>query len=84
MYPGNWAECFTLRGFPGGIVVKNPPVIAGDTGEAGSIPGSGGNGNPLLFLHGESHGQRRLAGCSPWDHKELDMNERVTLPLLCP
>ena len=29
------------RGFPGGIVVKNPPASTRDTGEAGSIPGSG-------------------------------------------
>ena len=28
-------------GFPGGAVVKNPPVNAGDTRDAGSIPGSG-------------------------------------------
>ena len=28
-------------GFPGGIVVKNPPASTRDTGEAGSIPGSG-------------------------------------------
>ena len=28
-------------GFPGGTVVKNPPANAGDTREAGSIPGSG-------------------------------------------
>ena len=38
-------------GFPGGSVVKNPPVNAGD---AGLIPGSGrspgeGNGNPLQY-----------------------------------
>ena len=38
-------------GFPGGSVVKNPPVNAGDVG---SIPGSGrppgeGNGNPLQY-----------------------------------
>ena len=37
------------RGFPVGLVVKNPPANSGDTG---SIPGSGrspgeGNGNPL-------------------------------------
>ena len=25
-----------------------------------------------VFLPGESHGQRRLVGYSPWDHKELD------------
>ena len=28
-------------GFPGGTVVKNPSANAGDTREAGSIPGSG-------------------------------------------
>ena len=36
-------------GSPGGLVIKNPPASAGDTG---SIPGSGrspggGNGSPL-------------------------------------
>ena len=29
----------------------------------------------LVFLLGKSHGQRRLAGCSPWGHRELDMTE---------
>ena len=42
----------SLQGFPGGSVVKNPPINAGDAGVAGSIPGWGrsperGNGNPL-------------------------------------
>ena len=27
------------------------------------------------ILSGESHGQRSLAGYSPWGHKELDMTE---------
>ena len=42
---------FSLKvGFPGGLVVKNPPANAGDI--RGSIPGlgkspGGGNGNPL-------------------------------------
>ena len=27
------------------------------------------------FLPGESHGQRRLVGYSPWGHKESDMTE---------
>ena len=36
------------------LVVKNPPVYAGDIRDAGSIPGSGrspgeGNGNPLQY-----------------------------------
>ena len=43
--------CICIRGFPGGIVVKNLPANAGD---AGSIPGLGrslgeGNGNPLQY-----------------------------------
>ena len=28
------------------------------------------------FLPGKSHGQRNLAGYSPWGHKELDMTEQ--------
>ena len=41
-------------GFPGGSVVKNPPANVEDTGDVGSIPGSGrssgvGNGNPLQY-----------------------------------
>ena len=40
------------------------------------------NGYPLhspVFLPGQFHGQRRLAGYSPWDRKELDMTEQLTL-----
>ena len=40
-----------IQSFPGGAVIKNQPANAGDTGDAGSIPGSRslreGNGNPL-------------------------------------
>ena len=35
-----------------------------------------------VFLPGESQGQRNLAGCSPWDRKELDTAEQLTLPLV--
>ena len=64
----NWTTVF-----PGGSVTENPPANARD---AGLIPGSGrspgeGNGNPV-FLPGNSHGQRILAGYSPRDHKEPD------------
>ena len=31
-----------------------------------------------VFLPGESHGQRRLAGYSPWGHKESDTTEWLT------
>ena len=29
----------------------------------------------LVFLPGESHGQRSLMGYTPWSCRELDMNE---------
>ena len=32
-----------------------------------------------VFLPGKSHGQRSLAGYSPWGHKETDRTERLTL-----
>ena len=30
-----------------------------------------------VFFPGESHGQRSLAGYSPWGHKELEMIQRL-------
>ena len=32
-----------------------------------------------VLLPGEFHGQRSLAGCSTWGHKESDMTERLSL-----
>ena len=77
----NWRElaaaaaaAWPREGFPGGSVVKNLPVNAGDTG---SIPGSGrspgeGNVSPLQYSCLEkSHGQRSLVGYSPWSHKRV-------------
>ena len=32
-----------------------------------------------VFWPGEVHGQRSLAGCSPWGRKELDTTERLSL-----
>ena len=57
-------------------MVKNPPANAGDSGNAGPIPGpgrfpGGGNGNPLQYSCLEN-GQRILAGYSPWSLKESD------------
>ena len=41
----------------------------------GNPPGVG-NGNPLQYsCLKKFHGQRSLAGYSPWSHKELDMTE---------
>ena len=45
-----------VMGFPGGSVVKNPPVNAGDAGSPGlgRSPGEG-HGNPthVLYSHGK-------------------------------
>ena len=62
-------------GFPGGTVVKNPPVNAADVGsipELGRSPGVG-NGNPLQHsCLGNPMGRGAWADYSPWGHKELD------------
>ena len=55
-----------------------------NAGDLGSIPGSGkspegGHGNPLQYSCWEKpHGQRSLASCSPWGHKELDTIELLS------
>ena len=64
-----------LVGFPGDSDDKESACNAG---ELSSIPGLGrspgeGNDNPPQYSCLENtHGQRSLAGCSPWDHKESD------------
>ena len=60
-------------------MVKSLPANAGDTGDQGLTPGlgrssGGGNGKPApVILPRKSHGQRTLAGYSPWGHKKLGM-----------
>ena len=62
-------------GFPGGTTVKNPPATAGDTRDTGfgpwvrKIPWSRKGQPTPIFLPGKFHGQRRLAGYSPWVSK---------------
>ena len=63
-----------MNGFPDSRVVKNLPANAGDTREAGSIPGSGrspgvGNGNLLQYSCLENPMDRSLVGYSPWGHR---------------
>ena len=68
-------------GFPGSSAGKESVCSAGDPG---LIPGSGrspggGHGNPLQYSCLEnSHGQRSLAGYSPWGCKESDMTEQLS------
>ena len=68
-------------GFPGSSAGKESTCNAGDSG---LIPGSGrspgeGVGYPLQYSCLEKpHGQRSLAGYSPWGHKESDTTQRLS------
>ena len=65
-------------GFPGGSAGKEFTCIEGDLGlipGLGRFPGEG-HGNPFQYSFLENpHGQRSLAGYSPWGHKESDTTE---------
>ena len=78
----NWTEIIG-RGFPAGSVVENPPaeqerqvqswvrkILWGRTWQPTPV-----------FLPGEFHGQRYLAGYSSWCLKELDITEQFSLSL---
>ena len=60
---------------------KEPACQCRDARDTGLIPGSGrfpgrGNGNPLQYF---CLGNPMDRGYSPWDGKELDMTEQLTL-----
>ena len=63
-------------------MVKNFPARAGDTRTCEfdpwvrKIPWRRKWQLTPVFLPVKSHGERSLAGCSPWGHKESDMAEQ--------
>ena len=65
------------KGFSSGSAVQNASAMQ----EMGLIPGlgrspGGGHGNPFQDSCLETpHGERSLAGYSPWDCRELDTSE---------
>ena len=63
------------QSFPGGC----------NAADIDSVPGSERKWQPTsVFLPGESHGQRNLAGYSPWGGKELDTAIlMITLFVIC-
>ena len=87
------------HGLPWWLSGKESAYNAGDVGLIPGLVRSPGEGKWLptpVFLPGESHGQRSLAGYSPWGCKESDKAEvtdhtrtekhrcnRVTLPFPC-
>ena len=72
-----------IMGIPWWLSGKESSFHAGATRDVGLIAGSGrsprvGHGNPLHYSCLENpHGQRSLAGYSPWGLKELDTTERL-------
>ena len=78
-------DCIALlQGFRSGkvaLVVRNPPASAGDIKRhrfspwVGKIPWRRAWQPTPVFLPGESHGQRSLAGYSSWGCKESDITE---------
>ena len=78
----NYLSYREILGFPGGSDGKESTCKVGDLG---LIPGLGRcpwrrERRPTpVFLPGEFHGQRSLAGYSPWSCKELDMTEWLSL-----
>ena len=60
-----------------------------NVGDPGSISGlgrslEGGQGNSFQYPCLENpHGQRSLAGCSAWGHKESDMTKQLSTAHLC-
>ena len=65
------------------LVVKNLPANGGDVRFVGLIPGLGrfpwrkAWQPTLVFLPREFHGQRDLAGYSPWGRSESDTTEET-------
>ena len=79
-----WGPKDSSLGFPHSSVSKESAYNAGDLG---SIPRSGrspgeGNGTPLQYSCLENpHGQRSLAGYSPWGRKsQTQLNDSISQP----
>ena len=73
--------CSAKQGFPGGeLSIKESACSAGDTGDAGSIPGlgrspGGGHGNPFQYSCQENPMDRGVADYSSQGQKESDRTE---------
>ena len=84
--------CVCRRASQMALVVKNPPISAGEVGDLGSIPGlerppGGGQGNPSSVLAWRLHGQRSLVAYGPRGHQASDTTEatctRVHVERVC-
>ena len=73
LYTFLFTMVFLPTGFPGGTGHAN----AGDVRDEVSVPGSEGAETHSSIPAWRIHGQRSLAGCSPWGRKEADTTEAV-------
>ena len=70
-------------GFPGGssseefVCQSRRPKTCGFNPRVGKIPWRRAWQPTAVFLPGESHGQRSLAGYSPWCHREWGITEQL-------
>ena len=72
----------TEQGFPGGSDSKESNCSVGRPGFSpciGKIPWRREWLPTSVYCPREFHGQRSLAGYSPWGHKELDMTKPFSL-----
>ena len=68
-------------GFPGGSDDKESACNVGDLGLVPGLGGSPGGwcGSPFQYSCLKNpHGQRSLAGSSPWGHKDSDVAEHLS------
>ena len=76
-----WLLYPRVLGFLGSSDDKESSWNAGDLGlipRLGRSPG-GGHGNPLqCYCLENHHGQKSLAGYSPWGHKKSNMTEQLS------
>ena len=79
-------QLYKPTGLPWWFSVKELPAKAGDVDSISGLERSPGRGhiNPLQFLPGKSHGEKSLAGYSPWGHKDLDMTEHTGIQAYIP
>ena len=78
------AEKRKKSGFPDGSVLKNPPTMqelkeTWVDPRVGKIPWRRKWQHIPVFLPGESHGKKSLAGYSPKGHQESDMTEQLSM-----
>ena len=76
--PGIWHQLKTTEDFPGGASSKQPAYQCRRHGFdplAREISWRRAWQPTLVFLPGESYGQRSLMGYSPWGCREFDMTE---------